>query len=77
MCFYKQTNSPLITVVFCYTILMYWFSWCNFIQQVVHKTLDPEWKERFELRMYEGQSSILTVEAWDRDIAAKDDYMGK
>lgn len=45
--------------------------------KVIHKSLDPEWKERFELRIYEGQSKILTVEAWDRDIAAKDDYMGK
>lgn len=52
-----------------------WFLYS--IQQVIHKSLDPEWKERFELRIYEGQSKILTVEAWDRDIAAKDDYMGK
>jgi len=27
--------------------------------------------------MYDGQSRVLIVEAWDRDIAAKDDYMGK
>ena len=44
---------------------------------MVHKTLDPEWKERFELRMYEDESRFLTVEVWDRDIAAKDDFMGK
>ncbi|XP_065909319.1 multiple C2 and transmembrane domain-containing protein 1-like [Dysidea avara] len=45
--------------------------------KVMHKTLDPEWKERFELRMYEEESTSLTVEVWDRDIAAKDDFMGK
>jgi len=27
--------------------------------------------------MYEDELRFLTVEVWDRDIAAKDDFMGK
>ena len=45
--------------------------------RVLHKTVNPDWKEQFDLRMYDGESSILHIEVWDRKIRYKDKFMGR
>ena len=44
--------------------------------QIRPKTLNPQWKERFELRMYDGDSTTLHMEVWDRDFPQSDDFIG-
>ena len=47
--------------------------------QVQPKTLEPQWKERFELRMYnreDQKSHTLHIEVWDRDFPQSDDFIG-
>ncbi|XP_071503823.1 multiple C2 and transmembrane domain-containing protein 1-like [Diadema antillarum] len=45
--------------------------------RVESKTLNPKWMERFDLRMYEEQSSTLDISVWDKDLGSKDDIMGR
>ena len=46
--------------------------------QVINKTLNPEWKEKFELRMFNGQEgAVLNVSVWDKDYTSRDDFMGR
>ena len=40
------------------------------------KTLDPKWRQRFDLRMYQGDCSMLHVEMWDKDFPQNDDFIG-
>lgn len=44
--------------------------------RVLHRTTTPEWKEQFDLRMYEGESQSLHFEVWDRVLRKKDKFMG-
>ncbi|ELT94467.1 hypothetical protein CAPTEDRAFT_227763 [Capitella teleta] len=41
------------------------------------KTLKPRWLERFDLLMYDDQTSTLEISVWDHDIGGKDDIMGR
>ena len=41
------------------------------------KSLNPQWKERFSLRMYDGDSTILHMEVWDHDFPQSDDFIGR
>ena len=45
--------------------------------QVVTRCLNPDWKEQFDLRMYEGDNTTLHVEVWDRDLLQSDDFIGE
>ena len=44
--------------------------------QVQHKTLNPEWKEHFEMKLYEGDT-MLYVHVMDRDYLSSDDFIGR
>ena len=44
--------------------------------KVIPKTLNPQWKDRFALRVYDG-STILHIEVWDRDFPQSDDFIGR
>ncbi|XP_065194559.1 multiple C2 and transmembrane domain-containing protein 2-like isoform X2 [Sycon ciliatum] len=44
--------------------------------RIITKSLNPEWKEKFEMRMIDGASDILYVTVFDKDYASKDDFMG-
>eukprot|EP00118_Oscarella_pearsei_P004563 m.19761 g.19761 ORF g.19761 m.19761 type:complete len:916 (+) comp27899_c0_seq1:156-2903(+) len=45
--------------------------------KVISKTLNPEWKEQFDLHIFDGQKQLLEIEVWDRDYGAKDDFIGR
>jgi len=44
--------------------------------QVMAKTLNPKWLERFSLRMLDGFTT-LHVEVWDSDFPHNDDFIGR
>ncbi|ESO89614.1 hypothetical protein LOTGIDRAFT_124931, partial [Lottia gigantea] len=41
------------------------------------KTLSPMWKEQFDLRMFDDQTSQLEITVYDHDVTGKDDFMGR
>ena len=43
--------------------------------KVKYKTLNPQWKEKFDFRVFEGDDT-LSIEVWDRDFPSADDYIG-
>lgn len=46
--------------------------------KVQPKTLNPEWKEKFDMKLYDDQSKqSLYIEVWDRDFPAADDFIGE
>lgn len=45
--------------------------------QVVQKTLNPQWREQFDLHMYEEAGGMLEISVWDKDTTRKDDFMGR
>eukprot|EP00731_Ephydatia_muelleri_P035092 Em0096g11a len=47
----------------------------KYTSQVQFKTLNPQWKEEFDFRVFEGDD-MLNIEVWDRDFPSADDYMG-
>jgi hypothetical protein len=49
----------------------------KFKSKVCTKTLNPEWKEQFDLHVFEDQSHILEIEVWDRDYGSRDDFVGR
>jgi len=48
-----------------------------FSLQYKPKTLTPKWLERFDLYMYEDQTSYLELVVWDHDHSGRDDMMGR
>ena len=40
------------------------------------ETLNPQWKEQFDLKMFPDSPMMLEVTVWDRDIR-KDEFMGR
>ena len=45
--------------------------------QVVPKSLNPNWKQQFDMRLYHGDSTTLHIEVWDRDLLYLDDFIGQ
>lgn len=48
----------------------------KFKSKICAKTLNPQWKERFELRIYDDHPTVLHAEVWDRDLVHSDDFIG-
>ena len=40
-------------------------------------TINPKWREAFDFNWYEELDSDLSITIWDKDIGAKDDFMGR
>ena len=46
--------------------------------QVLRRTLDPVWKERFEIRVYSDSSSILEISVYDyEEFGFSDNFIGR
>lgn len=41
------------------------------------KTLNPRWREQFDLHLYEERGGIIDITVWDRDAGKRDDFMGR
>ncbi|KAK7929725.1 hypothetical protein WMY93_006120 [Mugilogobius chulae] len=45
--------------------------------KTVPKTLDPQWREQFDLHLYEETGEVLEITVWDRDTGRRDDFIGR
>ncbi|XP_021164699.2 multiple C2 and transmembrane domain-containing protein 1 isoform X4 [Fundulus heteroclitus] len=45
--------------------------------KTVPKTLSPQWREQFDLHMYEETGGILEITVWDKDTGRRDDFIGR
>lgn len=45
--------------------------------QTVPKTLSPQWREQFDLHLYEESGGVLEIAVWDRDTGRRDDFIGR
>lgn len=45
--------------------------------QTVPKTLSPQWREQFDLHLYEESGGVLEITVWDRDTGRRDDFIGR
>ncbi|XP_046870935.1 multiple C2 and transmembrane domain-containing protein 1 isoform X2 [Hypomesus transpacificus] len=41
------------------------------------KTLSPQWREQFDLHMYEETGGVLDISIWDKDTGRRDDFIGR
>ncbi|XP_076140121.1 multiple C2 and transmembrane domain-containing protein 1 isoform X1 [Alosa pseudoharengus] len=41
------------------------------------KTLWPQWREQFDLHLYEEETYLLEIAVWDKDTGRRDDFIGR
>ncbi|KAM4635711.1 multiple C2 and transmembrane domain-containing protein 1 isoform 2-T2 [Polymixia lowei] len=41
------------------------------------KTLTPQWREQFDLHLFEETGGVLEITVWDRDTGRRDDFIGR
>ncbi|XP_063065903.1 multiple C2 and transmembrane domain-containing protein 1-like isoform X2 [Engraulis encrasicolus] len=41
------------------------------------KTLNPQWREQFDLNLYEEEGYTLEIAVWDKDTGRRDDFIGR
>ncbi|XP_072514792.1 multiple C2 and transmembrane domain-containing protein 1 isoform X2 [Salminus brasiliensis] len=41
------------------------------------KTLNPQWREQFDLHVFNEDGGILEMSVWDKDTGRRDDFMGQ
>ncbi|KAL2099868.1 hypothetical protein ACEWY4_004262 [Coilia grayii] len=41
------------------------------------KTLNPQWREQFDLNLYEEEGYLLEITVWDKDTGRRDDFIGR
>uniref|UniRef100_A0A7N8XHF6 Multiple C2 domains, transmembrane 1b n=1 Tax=Mastacembelus armatus TaxID=205130 RepID=A0A7N8XHF6_9TELE len=46
-------------------------------QKYRSKTLSPQWREQFDLHLYEETGGVLELTVWDRDTGRRDDFIGR
>uniref|UniRef100_A0A673ADQ2 Multiple C2 domains, transmembrane 1b n=1 Tax=Sphaeramia orbicularis TaxID=375764 RepID=A0A673ADQ2_9TELE len=46
-------------------------------QKYRSKTLSPQWREQFDLHLYEETGEVLEITVWDRDTGRRDDFIGR
>eukprot|EP00064_Thunnus_orientalis_P013149 superscaffoldBa00002102_g13186 len=44
--------------------------------KTVPKTLSPQWREQFDLHLYEESGGVLEITVWDKDTGRRDDFIG-
>uniref|UniRef100_H3CX07 Multiple C2 and transmembrane domain containing 1 n=1 Tax=Tetraodon nigroviridis TaxID=99883 RepID=H3CX07_TETNG len=45
--------------------------------KTIAKTLNPQWREQFDLHLYDEQGGVVDITVWDKDAGKKDDFMGR
>ncbi|XP_049324626.1 multiple C2 and transmembrane domain-containing protein 1 isoform X2 [Astyanax mexicanus] len=45
--------------------------------KTVLKTLNPQWREQFDLHLFNQDGGVLDISVWDRDMGRRDDFMGR
>ncbi|XP_044188891.1 multiple C2 and transmembrane domain-containing protein 1 isoform X3 [Thunnus albacares] len=45
--------------------------------KTVPKTLSPQWREQFDLHLYEESGGVLEITVWDKDTGRRDDFIGR
>ncbi|XP_007426025.1 multiple C2 and transmembrane domain-containing protein 1 isoform X1 [Python bivittatus] len=45
--------------------------------KIMSKTLNPRWREQFDLHLYEERGGIIDITVWDKDAGKKDDFIGR
>ncbi|KAM9306515.1 multiple C2 and transmembrane domain-containing protein 1 isoform 6-T7 [Pholidichthys leucotaenia] len=45
--------------------------------KTVPKTLSPQWREQFDLHLYEETGEVLEITVWDKDTGRRDDFIGR
>uniref|UniRef100_A0A674PPL8 Multiple C2 and transmembrane domain containing 1 n=1 Tax=Takifugu rubripes TaxID=31033 RepID=A0A674PPL8_TAKRU len=46
-------------------------------QKYKSKTLSPQWREQFDLHLYEESGGVLEITVWDKDTGRRDDFIGR
>ena len=49
----------------------------RFKSKSISCTINPKWRESFDLYWHEEFDNELSLTIWDKDIGAKDDFMGR
>ena len=49
----------------------------RFKSKSVSATVNPKWREAFDLYWYEEEGGELEISIWDKDVGSADDFMGK
>uniref|UniRef100_A0A8C1NIV1 Multiple C2 domains, transmembrane 1b n=1 Tax=Cyprinus carpio TaxID=7962 RepID=A0A8C1NIV1_CYPCA len=45
--------------------------------KTIPKTLNPQWREQFDLHLYDEEGGILEITVWDKDLGRRDDFIGQ
>ncbi|XP_035041112.1 multiple C2 and transmembrane domain-containing protein 1 isoform X3 [Hippoglossus stenolepis] len=43
----------------------------------VPKTLSPQWREQFDMHLFDEIGGVLEITVWDRDTGRRDDFIGR
>ncbi|XP_051972371.1 multiple C2 and transmembrane domain-containing protein 1-like isoform X2 [Xyrauchen texanus] len=45
--------------------------------KTIPKTLNPQWREKFDLQLFDEEGGVLEISVWDRDMGRRDDFIGQ
>ncbi|KAM4707820.1 multiple C2 and transmembrane domain-containing protein 1 isoform 1-T1 [Discoglossus pictus] len=49
----------------------------KFKSKTLPKTLNPQWREQFDLHLYEERGGVIDITVWDKDAGKRDDFIGR
>ncbi|XP_063309761.1 multiple C2 and transmembrane domain-containing protein 1 [Pelobates fuscus] len=41
------------------------------------KTLNPQWREQFDMHLFEEHGGVIDITVWDKDAGKRDDFIGR
>ncbi|XP_053330782.1 multiple C2 and transmembrane domain-containing protein 1 isoform X1 [Spea bombifrons] len=41
------------------------------------KTLNPQWREQFDMHLFEERGGVIDITVWDKDAGKRDDFIGR